>query len=356
MHTSSPRVLNFNGLTLNLMRCALLRGEEEIQLRPKAFDVLRYLVEHPGRLVSKDELIQAVWPGIFVTDDSLVQCIGEIREALDDEARRIIKTVPRRGYVFVPEVSIGRANLSTTVGESASVRPPEPRAWPLEWRRRSMAVAGILILLVGAGVWSFWERARAPIVVAPAPAESSTAPPALPERRIALVIGNSSYAAGTLANTQRDAEALAGAFRRAGFAEVTLRLDLAREEILEVFQAFAKEAEGADWAVFYFAGRGIEIGGINYLVPIDARLDSERDASLEAVTLDQVLHALGGARKLRLAILDACRGDPFGSEMMRLASGIRPTEVSLGKCRPVRCNARRLRNEARPNCRGGHWK
>ena len=194
-----------------------------------------------------------------------------------------------------------------------------------------MAVAGILIVLVGAGGWRFWERARAPIVVAPAPAESSTATPTLPERRIALVIGNSSYAAGTLANTQRDAEALAGAFRRAGFAEVTLRLDLVREEILEVFQAFAKEAEGADWAVFYFAGRGMEIGGINYLVPIDARLASERDASLEAVTLDQVLQVLGGARKLRLAILDACRGDPFASEMMRLASGIRPTDVSLGK-------------------------
>jgi pimeloyl-ACP methyl ester carboxylesterase/DNA-binding winged helix-turn-helix (wHTH) protein len=105
MHTAGPKTLDFDIYALDLRRCSLLRGSEEVQLRPKSYDVLRYLTEHAGRLVSKEELIQAIWPGIFVTDDSLVQCIRDIREALSDDAQRIIKTVPRRGYLFAAEVS-----------------------------------------------------------------------------------------------------------------------------------------------------------------------------------------------------------------------------------------------------------
>jgi DNA-binding winged helix-turn-helix (wHTH) protein len=69
--------------TLDLQGCSLLRGDE-VRLRPKSFDVLRYLVERAGRLVSKEELIQAIWPDLFVTEDSVVQCIGNIRTALGD--------------------------------------------------------------------------------------------------------------------------------------------------------------------------------------------------------------------------------------------------------------------------------
>ena len=105
MHSVSARMLCFDVYSLDLMRCALMRGDREVQLRPKAFDVLRYLAEHGGRVVSKEELINAAWPGVFVTDDSLVQCIKDIRDALSDRAQRIIKTVPRRGYLFAAEVS-----------------------------------------------------------------------------------------------------------------------------------------------------------------------------------------------------------------------------------------------------------
>jgi DNA-binding winged helix-turn-helix (wHTH) protein/pimeloyl-ACP methyl ester carboxylesterase len=105
MHTISPRTLWFDRFILDLQRCALLRGHEEIRLRPKSLDVLRYLAEHAGRLVSKEELIQAIWPTVSVTDDSLVQCIREVRRALSDTPHRIIRTVPRRGYVFAAAVS-----------------------------------------------------------------------------------------------------------------------------------------------------------------------------------------------------------------------------------------------------------
>jgi pimeloyl-ACP methyl ester carboxylesterase/DNA-binding winged helix-turn-helix (wHTH) protein len=98
--------VRFDAYALDMRQCSLLRGADRIELRPKAFDVLRYFTENPGRLVSKDELIRAVWPGVFVTDDSLVQCIKDVRRALRDEAHRIIRTVPRRGYIFAVEPSL----------------------------------------------------------------------------------------------------------------------------------------------------------------------------------------------------------------------------------------------------------
>ena len=69
------------------------------------YEALKYLVENPGRLIGKQELIQAVWPDSFVTDDSLVQCTVELRRALDDRAQQVLKTVPRRGYIFAAHVT-----------------------------------------------------------------------------------------------------------------------------------------------------------------------------------------------------------------------------------------------------------
>ena len=122
MHMIVPRRLYFESYTLDLTNCALRRGREEVRLRPKSFDVLRYLVEHAGRLVSKEELIKAVWPGVFVTDDSLVQCVGDIRGALGDEAHRIVQTVPRRGYLFASAVSTGSSAHPITADTSRARR------------------------------------------------------------------------------------------------------------------------------------------------------------------------------------------------------------------------------------------
>ena len=98
--------MRFDRYVLDLDRGCLLLDGSEIALRPKTFAVLRYLVENSGRLVSKDELFAAVWPNLAVTDDALVQSIGELRRALADEGPRLIKTVPRRGYRFESAVSI----------------------------------------------------------------------------------------------------------------------------------------------------------------------------------------------------------------------------------------------------------
>jgi tetratricopeptide (TPR) repeat protein len=152
------------------------------------------------------------------------------------------------------------------------------------------------------------------------------APAALPssERRIALVIGNSAYAnTARLANPKADAELIAASLQNAGFSKVDLSLDLPRERLIDTLKAFAAEADKADWAVIYFAGHGLEIGGVNYLIPTDARLASDRDIPYEAIALEQVLHAVGGAKKLKLVVLDACRDNPFARSMTRSASATR---------------------------------
>jgi tetratricopeptide (TPR) repeat protein len=144
--------------------------------------------------------------------------------------------------------------------------------------------------------------------------------PATPSavRRVALIIGNGAYKnVHQLGNPPRDAKLIAGALRDIGFQTVTLTNDLTRDKFFEALQAFANEAEKADWAVVYYAGHGFEIGGVNYLVPVDAKLAADRDAETEAVALEQVIAAVGGARKVRLVLLDACRDNPFAPTMQR---------------------------------------
>src|SRR5262249_20626080 len=80
-----------------------------VALRPKAFEVLRYLVENSGRVATKDEVMAAVWPGLTVTDESLTHCLSEIRGALGDKAQRMLRTAPRRGYGVEARVTASRA-------------------------------------------------------------------------------------------------------------------------------------------------------------------------------------------------------------------------------------------------------
>jgi len=103
--TKSPTNYRFAEFVLEPERASLVRAGQEIKLRPKVFDALHYLIENRGRLVPKEELIQALWPESFVTDDSLVQCMVELRRALDDRCQEILKTVPRRGYIFAAAVT-----------------------------------------------------------------------------------------------------------------------------------------------------------------------------------------------------------------------------------------------------------
>jgi len=103
-HDQPQPVLRFDDYQLDLGRGCLRTGDREIDLRPKSFSLLAYLVANAGRLVSKVELMDAVWPKLAVSDDSLAKCVSEIRIAVDDADQRIIQTVPRRGYIFAADV------------------------------------------------------------------------------------------------------------------------------------------------------------------------------------------------------------------------------------------------------------
>jgi TolB-like protein/DNA-binding winged helix-turn-helix (wHTH) protein len=104
MQKTPHKVYSFGDFTLDLTRGCLLRQGGEVKLRPKAFEVLKYLVENSGRLVTKEELHQAAWPDTFVTDDAIVKRLKDLRLALQDDSQQYIKTVPRRGYLFAAEV------------------------------------------------------------------------------------------------------------------------------------------------------------------------------------------------------------------------------------------------------------
>jgi len=108
----------FGEFALDVAKGSLLRTGVEIKLRPKVYEALKYLVGNAGRLIGKQELMQAVWPDAFVTDDSLVQCVIELRRALDDRNQKLLKTVSRRGYILTAEV-IRRTKLPDAFNTNA---------------------------------------------------------------------------------------------------------------------------------------------------------------------------------------------------------------------------------------------
>jgi TolB-like protein/Tfp pilus assembly protein PilF len=117
-HTYGEKQFTFGSLTLDLMRGTLQNIDGiEIKLRPKSFQLLSYFVLNPGRLISKDELTNFLWPNVIVGDDSLAQCVSELRTAIGDFDRRIVKTMARRGYLFtvLPE-SVKAAEQRPTPG------------------------------------------------------------------------------------------------------------------------------------------------------------------------------------------------------------------------------------------------
>src|SRR5688572_4672098 len=101
-------VYEFGDVRVDLARMAAVRGDAAIPLEPKAFDVLVHLIEHRDRVVTKDELLDAVWTGTFVTPNVLTRAVAQIRKALGDETEhaRFIETVAKRGYRFIAPVTV----------------------------------------------------------------------------------------------------------------------------------------------------------------------------------------------------------------------------------------------------------
>jgi Caspase domain len=158
--------------------------------------------------------------------------------------------------------------------------------------------------------------------------------PAFAEKRVALVIGNGSYEkVPELPNPPRDAADIGRALERLNFKVTQIR-NATAHEMRKAVVDFGRAAEGAEMAVVFYAGHGMEVAGENWLIPTSAELRSDADIESEAVSLRSVSLQVSKARQLGLVILDACRNNPFAAKMKRalgtraVARGLAPTEPS----------------------------
>ena len=152
------------------------------------------------------------------------------------------------------------------------------------------------------------------------------------------VIGNGAYQkVSKLPNPGNDANAIAGMLRTAGFDEVALHENLGIRELRQAIKDFSSIARDADTAVVYYSGHGVEVNGVNYLIPTDAILDSDIDVPYEAYALDNLVQVLEPARRLRLVMLDACRENPFSRSMKRTIAS-RSVAVGLAPVEPASVN------------------
>ena len=136
---------SFAEFILDLDRGALLSAGRDIKLRPKSFEVLSYLVQRQGLLVTKDELLDAIWGQTVVTEDAVTHCLSDIRTAIHDQSQEMIRTVPRRGYIF--EIPVTKHGGLVTTSDAPS-RSKLTSSWP-QW-----LLAAVLVLVLGvAAVW-----------------------------------------------------------------------------------------------------------------------------------------------------------------------------------------------------------
>jgi TolB-like protein/DNA-binding winged helix-turn-helix (wHTH) protein len=165
--------LGLGRATLDLRR-KLLLGEhgEPLELRAQAFEVLCLLAANPGQLVSKEHLMATVWPGVVVTDDSLVQAISDLRRALGDGGHRIVRTVPRRGYMLMVDALEEPAPPTARAGLPADRQVPGPRRGP-GWR------AALAAGLAGLALWVAATRSPSADL---APSPAATLRQAMPDR------------------------------------------------------------------------------------------------------------------------------------------------------------------------------
>ena len=152
-----------------------------------------------------------------------------------------------------------------------------------------------------------------------------SAGPATAEKRIALVVGNSAYQNITrLDNPRNDATLMAETLSGLGFTLIggSAQLDLDKAALDIDVQNFGRQIQGADVALFYYAGHGVQVNGSNYLVPVGANPTREADVDFQMVDINLVLRQMqGSGTRLNVVILDACRNNPFGARGLRSADG-----------------------------------
>lgn len=226
---------------------------------------------------------------------------------------------------------VGRGLANESRGNVEAARQDFRQALSLQTTKQARGVATGTIYIGG-------DRDRATAEARLKVLETAVTPPVTPivppssikERRIALVIGNGAYTgAGKLANPANDAATIAKALRGIGF-EVSEGLDLNAQKMKETINAFLRGASTASMAVMFYAGHGMQIDGKNYLVPVDAKLDSGEAMIASVSDVDTILSGLDDQLRTNIVILDACRDNPtvqqaqttIASRSVQLRSGL----------------------------------
>ncbi len=157
----------------------------------------------------------------------------------------------------------------------------------------------------------------------------SSLPQAHAGTRLALVLGNAKYeAVPALDNPSNDAADLAQALRSVGF-EVIEQRDANREAMAKAVRDFSERLRGADVALFFYAGHGLQMNGENYLLPVDARIESAADVRFNTINLSDIQQEMEGSGRANIIILDACRNNPFAEKLARGGRGV--TTRGLGR-------------------------
>ena len=168
----------------------------------------------------------------------------------------------------------------------------------------------------------------------------AAAGPAFAEKRVALVIGNSTYKnAAELSNTKNDATDIAAVLKALGF-DVSEGIDLTKAAMDNKIREFADTLSGADAAVFYYAGHALQVGGVNYLVPVDARLKTSASLDWEMVRLDLVQRTMERETKSNILFLDACRDNPLARNLARAMGRHAPAKSGADWPRRSRASVR----------------
>jgi tetratricopeptide (TPR) repeat protein len=292
-------------------------------------DTLRYRGDYAQSLTEYDRAL-AIMPDYipaFTGRGLTYERMGNAAAARDEFA----KALASRSYLA--NLDYSKSSLETARARIAALDSGAPLPVIAPAPRRAESATSIPTPTVAASV------------VAPAAARATSASQG---RRIALVIGNSAYRrVGALNNPQKDARAVGASLENIGFDNVTIVIDATREKLAEALRRFSDAARNADWAMVYYAGHGVELNGVDYLIPVDARMASESDARSQAIALADVTAAIEGARKLKLVLLDACRDNPFETQSMAPSApdvvvsalssggepGTRSLSQSLGKAR-----------------------
>jgi tetratricopeptide (TPR) repeat protein len=261
------------------------------------------------------------------------RAIADLSEAIRLDPK-IMPAYAYRGLAYEQQGNKDRAILDF----KAVLSMPRGTYVTADW---AMDKAKERLALLGATAPTQVVTAPPPVVTAPPPSPRiATAPPAVPSfgRRVALVVGNSEYRyAPRLANPTNDESDFANVLRQLGF-DVVAGANLDRHGMDDAIREFGRKLDGADLALFFYAGHGLQVGGRNYLVPVDAKLERAGDLALDAVDISAVLAQMEAEKRVNLVFLDACRDNPLarslagslGTRGIAVGTGLASVQSAIG--------------------------